>query len=51
MNDMSEPTPQPPTTISQADLAEAVRSTAILADLTISMWSAERTDARVSNEV
>jgi hypothetical protein len=47
MNDMSEIPAAQVTNISQADLAEAVRSTALLADLTISMWSAERTDPKL----
>jgi hypothetical protein len=34
-------------TVSRADLAEAVRSTALLADLTISMWSGAKTDASI----
>ena len=33
------------------DIGEAVRSTAILADVTISMWGAERSDAKVMEEV
>jgi hypothetical protein len=37
--------------ISQQDLADAVRSTALLADLTISMWGAERTDRKLMEEV
>lgn len=43
MNDM--------TTINQADLSEAVRNTALLADVTISMWGAERTDNKAMAEV
>ena len=34
--------------VSHADLTEAVRSTALLADLTISLWSGERTDRKIS---
>ena len=52
MNDMTEqPQAEEVTQISHADVTEAVRSTAILADLSISMWSAQRTDAKVSQEV
>lgn len=36
--------------ISENDLAEAVRSTALLADLTVSMWGAERTDYKIMDE-
>ena len=34
-------------TVSRADLSEAVRATALLADLTISMWSGAKTDASI----
>lgn len=46
MNDMSNTT-----TIQERDLAEAVRSMGLLADLTINMWSGERTDPKVSADV
>jgi hypothetical protein len=39
------------TSISRDDITDAVRNTALLADLSISMWSAERTDAKVSTDV
>ena len=41
---MSEPVTQ----VTRGDLTEAVRVTALLADLTISMWSGERTDKKIS---
>jgi hypothetical protein len=36
--------------VTQTDLADAVRSTALLADLSISMWGAERTDRKIMDE-
>ena len=33
--------------VKRADLTEAVRATALLADLTIALWSGERTDKTV----
>lgn len=53
MNDMTnnpEEVVVQTTAVSENDLAEAVRSTALLADLTISMWGAERTDHKIMNE-
>ena len=48
MNEMSEPTTAIATPlVSRADIAEAVRSTALLADLTISMWSGAKTDTQI----
>lgn len=44
MNDMV-------TNIEQRDLAEAVRSMGLLADLTINMWSGERTDSAIGARV
>jgi hypothetical protein len=41
----------PATTITQADLGDAVRSTALLADLTVSCWGAEKTDHRIMTKV
>ena len=38
-------------TVSRQDLAEAVRSTALLADLTISMWSGQKTDREVGDKL
>jgi hypothetical protein len=37
--------------ISRADMADAVRSTSLLADLTISVWSGERTDKKLSEQL
>ena len=37
--------------ITHADVGEAVRSTAVLADITISMWGGERTDADLMAKV
>lgn len=37
--------------VKRADLTEAVRATALLADLTISLWSGERTDKTVGEKV
>ena len=51
MNDLSQPVAIVENTVSRADLAEAVRATALLADLTISMWSAEKTDRSVGDKV
>jgi hypothetical protein len=49
MNDVAKViTPEEATSFSRDDLAEAVRSMALLADLTISLWSGERTDAAIS---
>lgn len=45
MNDMTL------SSLTQSDLSEAVRNTAMLADVTISMWGAERTDAAAMAEV
>jgi hypothetical protein len=39
------------TTVSRTDLAEAVRATALLADLTISMWSVEKTDRTIGDKL
>ncbi len=38
-------------TINRADLTQAVREAALLADVTISMWSAERSDAQLTEEL
>lgn len=38
-------------TVSRADLAEAVRATALLADLTISMWSGAKTDSQIGAQL
>ena len=53
MNDMTQAATglSTPVDISRSDLADAVRSTATLADLTISMWSGERTDRKLSEEL
>ena len=37
--------------VTRADLTEAVRATALLADLTISLWSGERTDRKVGDKI
>jgi hypothetical protein len=37
--------------VNQTDLSEAVRSTAMLADVTISLWGAERTDAGLMESI
>jgi hypothetical protein len=39
------------TTVSRADLTDAVREMALLADLTISLWSGERTDRALSEKI
>lgn len=49
--DVTEPPPITVTKISRADLTDAVRSMALLADLTISMWSGERTDRALSEKI
>src|SRR5580765_7506472 len=52
MNDMTEPTATiVENTISREDLSEAVRATALLADLTISMWSGQKTDASLMTKL
>ena len=38
-------------TITHDDVGEAVRSTAVLADITLSMWGGERTDADLMAKV
>jgi hypothetical protein len=55
MNDMTKnPEPEVDThthttmSVSRADLTEAVRQTSLLADLTVSIWSGERTDHKIS---
>lgn len=45
------PTPTPQSPLSPNDLAEAVRATAMLADVTLSVWSAERSDKRLMDQV
>lgn len=46
----TEPEAEITATVSENDLAEAVRSTALLADLTVSMWGAEKTDHKIMDE-
>lgn len=50
MNDMSNAA-MVADPITRADLTEAVRATALLVDLTISLWSGERTDRKISEKV
>lgn len=40
-----------PLTVERVDLAQAARESALLADLTISVWSAERTDRTATEEL
>lgn len=48
MNQMTESqTPPVETKLSRGDLADAVRSMGLLANLTISLWSGERTDPKI----
>jgi hypothetical protein len=51
MNDMTQTAAEAETKVSALDLTDAVRSTALLADLTISVWSAERTDHAIMEQV
>lgn len=54
---MNEMNPNEPVTadennnVSREDLTEAVRATALLADLTISIWSGERTDKGLGDKI
>jgi len=43
--------PEEDNAIKREDLTEAVRATALLADLTISLWSGERTDRGLSDKI
>ena len=45
MNDMVTPA------VTEIDLAEAVRSTSMLVDLTINMWAAEKADPKVAADI
>lgn len=40
-----------PEALTQADLSEAVRATAMLADITVSLWSGERSDAKLMDKI
>ncbi len=46
MNAISSPQVTPDV-LTQADIADAIRATALLADVSISVWSAERSDASI----
>ncbi len=50
---MNALTPSPPDTssVSGVDVIQAVRESAMLADVTISVWGAERTDRRATDEL
>lgn len=41
----------PVSRVTREDLADAVRATALLADLTISLWTGERTDRTLSDQI
>jgi hypothetical protein len=51
MNTMTAADPADDTQSTQFDIAEAVRATALLADVTLSMWGAERTDSAIMAKV
>jgi hypothetical protein len=54
MNDMANPEQldaPAENNVSREDLTEAVRATALLADLTVSLWSGERTDRTLSDKI
>lgn len=52
MNEMStDASENPEVQISRADLTEAVRATAILADITVAVWSGESTDRTLSDKI
>ncbi len=52
MNDTVAPTETiPDIVVSRVDLTEAVRSTALLADMTVSMWSGAKTDKQVGMKI
>lgn len=54
MNEMSDTSVaqlETPVSLSRADLTEAVRATALLADVSVKTWSGQATDKKLSNQI